>query len=92
MPELTTQDGTKIYYKDWGTGQPIVFSDAWPLSAEAWDDQMVFLASRSYRCFAHDGPGHGRSSQPENETNTYRARQAVHGFLKPFTTARNEPL
>jgi len=92
MPELTTQDGTKFYYEDWGTAQPIVFSDAWPLSADAWDDQMIFLASRGYHCFPHDGPGHGRSSQPRNETNTYRARQAIHAFLKPFTSLRKEPL
>lgn len=62
-----------IYYKDWGTGQPIVFSHGWPLSADAWDDQMVFLASRGFRCIAHDRRGHGRSSQPwgGNEMDTY---------------------
>ena len=54
MPTITTKDGTQIYYKDWGSGQPIVFSHGWPLSADAWDDQMFFLASRGYRCIAHD--------------------------------------
>ena len=70
---ITTHDGTQIYYKDWGTGQPIVFSHGWPLSADAWEDQMVFLAARGYRCIAHDRRGHGRSSQPwkGNEMDTY---------------------
>jgi len=70
---ITTKDGTQIYYKDWGTGQPVVFSHGWPLSADAWDDQMVFLASRGCRCIAHDRRGHGRSSQPwnGNEMDTY---------------------
>jgi non-heme chloroperoxidase len=73
MPTITTKDGTQIYYKDWGTGQPIVFSHGWPLSADAWDDQMMFLASRGYRCIAHDRRGHGRSSQPwdGNDMDTY---------------------
>jgi non-heme chloroperoxidase len=70
---ITTKDGTEIYYKDWGQGQPIVFSHGWPLSADAWEDQMVFLASHGYRCIAHDRRGHGRSSQPwnGNDMNTY---------------------
>ncbi|MBZ5657897.1 MAG: alpha/beta hydrolase [Acidobacteriia bacterium] len=73
MPTITTKDGTQIYYKDWGSGQPAVFSHGWPLSADAWEDQMIFLAARGYRCIAHDRRGHGRSSQPweGNEMNTY---------------------
>jgi non-heme chloroperoxidase len=66
MPTITTKDRTEIYYKDWGTGQPVVFSHGWPLTSDAWEDQMLFLASRGYRCIAHDRRGHGRSSQPYN--------------------------
>ena len=70
---ITVSDGTQIYYKDWGSGQPVVFSHGWPLSADAWEDQMVFLGLHGYRCIAHDRRGHGRSSQPwdGNEMDTY---------------------
>jgi non-heme chloroperoxidase len=72
-PFIEMKDGTQIYYKDWGAGQPIVFSHGWPLTADAWDDQMVFFASHGFRCIAHDRRGHGRSSQPwsGNEMDTY---------------------
>jgi len=73
MPTVTTKDGTQIYYKDWGSGQPVVFSHGWPLSADDWDAQMFFLASRGFRCIAHDRRGHGRSTQTwdGNEMDTY---------------------
>jgi non-heme chloroperoxidase len=73
MATFTTKDGTQIYYNDWGTGQPIVFSHGWPLSADAFEDQMFFLSQRGYRCIAHDRRGHGRSSQPwtGNDMDTY---------------------
>jgi non-heme chloroperoxidase len=72
-PTITTTDGTVIYYKDWGTGQPVVFSHGWPLSADAWDDQLSFLGSNGFRAIAHDRRGHGRSSQPwdGNNLDTY---------------------
>ena len=73
MSTITTKDGTQIYYKDWGSGAPVVFSHGWPLTADAWESQMVFLASHGYRCIAHDRRGHGRSDQPwnGNEMDTY---------------------
>ena len=73
MPTITTKDGTEIYYKAWGAGRPVVFSHGWPLDADAFEDQMFFLASRGYRCIAHDRRGHGRSSQPwsGNDMDTY---------------------
>jgi non-heme chloroperoxidase len=64
MSAITTRDGMQIYYKDWGTGQPVVFSHGWPLTADAWEDQMMFLATNGYRTIAHDRRGHGRSDQP----------------------------
>jgi len=64
MSTFTTKDGTSIYYKDWGTGQPVVLCHGWPLSSDSWGSQMLFLASKGYRCIAHDRRGHGRSSQP----------------------------
>src|SRR5271169_5974177 len=71
--KFTTKDGTELYYKDWGSGQPVVFSHGWPLSADVWDSQMLFLAERGYRVVAHDRRGHGRSGQPwqGNNMDTY---------------------
>ena len=73
MTTITTKDGTSIFFKDWGQGQPIVFSHGWPLSSDAWDEQLVFFASHGYRAIAHDRRGHGRSSQPwsGNDMDTY---------------------
>ena len=73
MPIFKTRDATEIYFKDWGSGQPMVFSHGWPLSADAFEDQMFFLAEHGYRCIAHDRRGHGRSSQPwnGNDMDTY---------------------
>ena len=73
MPTITTKDGAKIFFKDWGSGQPVVFSHGWPLCADAWDEQMFFLASNGYRAVAHDRRGHGRSSQTwtGNDMDTY---------------------
>ena len=73
MSFVTAKDGTRIYYKDWGTGQPVVFSHGWPLNADAWDAQMLFLVQHGYRVIAHDRRGHGRSDQPAkgNDMNTY---------------------
>ena len=73
MGTLSTKDGTRIYFKDWGTGEPVVFSHGWPLCSDSWEAQMVFLAAHGYRCIAHDRRGHGRSSQPwtGNDMDTY---------------------
>jgi non-heme chloroperoxidase len=79
MPSITTPDGTQIFYKDWGTGKPIVFSHGWPLNADAWDEQLLFFAARGYRAIAHDRRGHGRSSQAwgGHEMDTYAADLAA---------------
>jgi len=73
MSKIKVKDGTKIYYKDWGTGQPVVFSHGWPLNSDSWEAQMMFLASKGYRCIAHDRRGHGRSCQSwtGNDMDTY---------------------
>ncbi|SEC12466.1 non-heme chloroperoxidase [Pseudomonas saponiphila] len=73
MSTFITRDGTELYYKDWGSGQPVVFSHGWPLSADSWESQMLFLADHGYRVIAHDRRGHGRSSQPwhGNDMDTY---------------------
>jgi non-heme chloroperoxidase len=79
MSTITVKDGTEIYYKDWGKGQPVVFSHGWPLNADAWDAQMYFLGQHGYRVIAHDRRGHGRSGQTwdGNEMNTYADDLAV---------------
>jgi non-heme chloroperoxidase len=79
MARIETRDGTELYYKDWGSGRPVVFSHGWPLSSDSWESQMLFLAERGYRCVAHDRRGHGRSSQPwnGNDMNTYADDLAV---------------
>src|ERR1700748_3560179 len=79
MPTITTPDGVKIYYKDWGSGQPIVFSHGWPLSADDWDNQMMFFVQHGYRVIAHDRRGHGRSTQTDtgNDMDHYAADLAT---------------
>jgi non-heme chloroperoxidase len=79
MPSITTTDGTEIFYKDWGAGQPIVFHHGWPLSADDWDAQMLFFLQHGYRVIAHDRRGHGRSTQTDkgNDMDTYAADVAA---------------
>src|SRR6188472_4221577 len=79
MPYVTTEDGTEIFYKDWGSGQPIMFHHGWPLSSDDWDSQMMFFLQHGYRVVAHDRRGHGRSSQSPNGHNmdTYAADAAA---------------
>lgn len=79
MPFVTASDGTEIFYKDWGSGQPIVFHHGWPLSADDWDNQMLFFLSHGYRVVAHDRRGHGRSGQPSggHDMDTYAADVAA---------------
>ena len=83
MPKFTSKDGVSIYYKNWGVGQPVVFSHGWPLSGDAWDEQMLFLAAHGYRCIAHDRRGHGRSDQPwtGNDMDSYADDLADHVAL-----------
>ena len=73
MGTITARDGTELFYKDWGTGRPVLFSHAWPLNADMWDGQMCFLAARGYRCIAFDRRGFGRSSKPwsDHQLNTF---------------------
>jgi non-heme chloroperoxidase len=78
---ITAQDGAQIYYKDWGEGQPVVFSHGWPLNADAWEYQMLFLASEGYRTVAHNRRGHGRSSQSP--------RRATRWTPTPMTSRRS---
>ncbi len=79
MPFVTTQDGTEIFYKDWGDGQPIVFHHGWPLSADDWDAQLMFFLQHGYRVIAHDRRGHGRSTQTSggHDMDTYAADAAA---------------
>jgi non-heme chloroperoxidase len=69
MNKIITKDGAEIFFKDWGSGQPVVFSHGWPLNSDSWESEMMFLAARGYRCIAHDRRGHGRSSQTWNGNN-----------------------
>src|SRR5271154_4307433 len=79
MPTITTKDGVEIFYKDWGKGQPIVFSHGWPLSADDWDSQMMFFLGHGYRVIAHDRRGHGRSTQTSHghDMDTYASDAAA---------------
>ena len=93
MPFITTKDGTQIFYKDWGPkdAQPIVFHHGWPLSADDWDNQMMFFLDEGYRVIAHDRRGHGRSSQTDggNEMDTYAADVADAGRRRSISRMRS---
>jgi non-heme chloroperoxidase len=82
MATFTTKDGVTIFYNDWGSGQPVVFSHGWPLSADAFEDQMFFLAARGYRCIAHDRRGHGRSSQPYDGNDMDHYADDLHALVE----------
>jgi non-heme chloroperoxidase len=84
MSTITVKDGTTIYYKDWGSGQPIVFSHGWPLSADDWDTQMLFFLNHGYRVIAHDRRGHGRSSQCGPGSLVATSHSITGGPLAPF--------
>jgi hypothetical protein len=84
MSTFTTKDGTKIYYKDWGTGQPVVFSHGWPISADAWDAQMLFLGQQGYRVIAHDRRGHGRSPTERSPLSPTSAHKSIHALQTIF--------
>ena len=81
----------EIYYKDWGSGQPVVFSHGWPLSADAWEDQMFYLVSRGYRCIAHDRRGHGRSSQPWNGNEMDSYADDLAKLVDAFDSEKRDP-
>ena len=88
MGTFTTKDGTSIYYKDWGTGRPVVFSHGWPLSSDAWEDQMVFLAERGYRCIAHDRRGHGARASRGAATVAAKWRATLAATAAPVSARR----
>jgi pimeloyl-ACP methyl ester carboxylesterase len=92
-PTIKTKDGTEIYYKDWGSGQPVVFSHGWPLSSDAWETQMFFLASHGYRCIGHDRRGHG-AVQPRNALDQRHraAHREVGGLVADLLRERGEAL
>jgi alpha/beta hydrolase family protein len=82
IPTITTKDGTEIFYKDWGSGQPIVFSHGWPLSSDDWDAQMLFILKHGYRVIAHDRRGHGRSTQSSWDPSKPVAFRPILGHLE----------
>ena len=91
MGTITTRDGTEIFYKDWGTGQPVVFSHGWPLTADAWDDQLFFVASSGYRAIAHDRRGGGRSGQPWNGNDLDTYADDLAELIEALGPARRSP-